>query len=72
MGTRGEVSRSDIVPDGVDRGDLHNQGLVVIGGQLEPVEFAPGTVIRFGPDIHSGGYGVGTRMLHQGTVTVPR
>jgi hypothetical protein len=71
-GTIGEVSRSDIVPDGRDRGDLINQDLVAVGGQLEPTEYAAGTVLRFGPDIHAGGLGRGARMLHQATVTVPQ
>jgi hypothetical protein len=71
-GTAGEVSRSDIVPDGRERGDLINQELVVVGGQLEPVEFAAGTVLRFGLGIHAGGVGRGPRILHQATVTVPQ
>jgi hypothetical protein len=70
-GTIGTVNRGNIAGDGPDRGDLLDQHLVRPGGQLEPVEFEAGTILRFGPDIHAGGSGKGPRILHQVTLTVP-
>lgn len=69
-GTIGEVSRSDVVEDGVNRGDLIHPEIVAIGGQLEPVEFQSGDILRFSLDIHAGGLGTGTRILQQATLLV--
>ncbi|HEX7963177.1 MAG TPA: hypothetical protein VF466_01160 [Candidatus Saccharimonadales bacterium] len=69
-GTIGEVSRSDVNGGGVNRGDLINQGLVAVGGQLEPVLFQQGDILRFSLDVHAGGLGAGTRILQQATLIV--
>lgn len=65
----GLVSRSDIVADGPNRGDLLPNVPLGPEGQLDPVDHPTGTILRWtAPDIHAGPAGEGTRVLLQTTI----